>query len=258
MTELITEEEISEIREKARPSNEVNTFSGVTLKSGYRVWMVKEKINNKLMQAVMIQNVSSLKYVIRDALDNRNFNYSPEDFHLDIVIEYDAEFIAISILGDGYQSFKNDIFKMIFIKYIEIYDISTRIEIKISRQAIELMHKELEVNIPYMACGVLIGNIKGNILYAEKAVPIKNIKRITKTEFELDPAQHYDTWNNAEKDGKEIVATYYTQNSPAILSDSSRKTMEELPQAWIIVGNNGMKAYIWEDEIKTVRITEYH
>lgn len=256
MTKLITEEEISKIIEKARPPKDVNNFSGVTLKSGYRVWMVKEKINNKLTQAVIIQNYSSLIYATREALDNRNFCTGA--CHLDIVIENDAEFIARSILGDGYQSFKNDIFKMIFIKNIEIYDISTRIEIKISRQAIELMHKELEVNIPYMACGLLIGNIKGNIWYAEKAVPINNIKRITKTEFELDPAQHYDTWNNAAKDGKEIVAIYYTQNSPAALSDSSRKTMEKSPEAWIIIGNNGMKAYIWEDEIKTVRITEYH
>ncbi len=129
-------------------------------------------------------------------------------------------------------------------------------EIKISRRDIELIQAELESNKPYEACGVLIGNIDGSTALVEKAVPVANVKR-TRTSFELDPKEHYNAWNEAEKNGKEIVGVYHTHPvSSAYPSLWDRETMQNIPGVWVIAGADSMRAYVWEDGVKAVKVTE--
>lgn len=130
-------------------------------------------------------------------------------------------------------------------------------ELKISRRDIELIQTELEVNKPYEACGVLIGIINGSSALVEKALPVINSKR-TRRSFELDPKEHYKAWNEAEKSGKEIVGVYHTHPvSSPVPSLWDRETMENAPSVWLIVGADGMRAYVWDDGVKAVKITEY-
>jgi len=129
-------------------------------------------------------------------------------------------------------------------------------EIKISRKDIELIHAELEANKPYEACGVLIGTIKGSTALVEKALPVTNVKR-TRTSFELDPQQFYDAWNDSEKNGKEIVGVFHTHPvSSAVPSLWDRETMQNVPGVWVIAGADGMRAYVWENGVKPVKITK--
>ncbi len=129
-------------------------------------------------------------------------------------------------------------------------------ELKISRHDLELIQKELEASRPYEACGVLIGMIRdSSTAYAEKVQPITNVKR-TRTSFEFDSKQFYDVWNNAEKNGKEIVGVYHTHPvSSAKPSPWDKETMEYAPSVWLIAGADGMRAYIWNEGIKPVKIT---
>jgi len=130
-------------------------------------------------------------------------------------------------------------------------------EIRISRHDIEIILEELEKNKPYEACGVLVGTIVGSTALADKAVPIANAKR-TRRSFELDPREHYDAWNSADKEGKEIVGVYHTHPvSSAVPSFWDRETMENDPSVWVIAGADGARAYIWNEQIKPVKITEY-
>ncbi len=129
-------------------------------------------------------------------------------------------------------------------------------ELKISHHDIELIRSELEFNKPYEACGVLIGTISGSTVLVEKALPVTNSKR-TRRSFELDPKEHYDAWNEADKDGKEIVGVYHTHLvSSAVPSLWDRETMENEPSVWLIAGADGMRAYVWENGVKAVEITE--
>ncbi len=129
-------------------------------------------------------------------------------------------------------------------------------EIKISRRDIELIQAELESNKPYEACGVLIGNIDGSTALVEKAVPVANVKR-TRTSFELDPKEHYNAWNEAEKNGREIVGVYHTHPvSSAYPSLWDRETMQNIPGVWVIAGADSMRAYVWENGVKAVKVTE--
>jgi proteasome lid subunit RPN8/RPN11 len=129
-------------------------------------------------------------------------------------------------------------------------------ELKISRRDIELIQSELESNKPYEACGVLIGTITGSTAVVEKALPVINAKR-TRRSFELDPKEHYNAWNEAEKNGKEIVGVYHTHPvSSAVPSLWDRETMENEPSVWLIAGADGMRAYVWENGIKSVKIIE--
>jgi proteasome lid subunit RPN8/RPN11 len=128
-------------------------------------------------------------------------------------------------------------------------------ELKISRRDIELIQAELDASKPYEACGVLIGTIDGTTALVEKAMPITSVKR-TRTSFELDPKEHYNAWNVAEKSGKEIVGVYHTHPvSSAVPSLWDRETMQNVPGVWLIAGADGMRAYVWEDGVKAVKIT---
>ncbi|MCZ7393273.1 MAG: M67 family metallopeptidase [Candidatus Methanoperedens sp.] len=129
-------------------------------------------------------------------------------------------------------------------------------ELKIFRRDIELIQAELESNKPYEACGVLVGTINGSTALVEKALPVTNAKR-TRTSFELDPKRFYDAWNEAEKSGTEIVGVYHTHPvSSAVPSLWDRETMQNDTLVWLIAGADGMRAYVWENGIKTVKFSE--
>ncbi len=118
----------------------------------------------------------------------------------------------------------------------------------------ELIRSELEANKPYEACGVLIGIMNGSTAQVEKALPVKNARR-TRTSFELDPKEHYDAWNEACKNGREIVGIYHTHPvSPAFPSLWDRETMRDDASVWLIAGADGIRAYVWEEGIKAVKI----
>lgn len=126
-------------------------------------------------------------------------------------------------------------------------------ELKISSKDIERIQAELEFNKPYEACGVLIGSIDDST-YVEKIQPVTNVRRTT-TSFELDPMEHYKAWDEAEKNNKEIVGVYHTHpGSSAVPSLWDKKTMEMAPSIWLIAGTDGMRAYVWENGIKSVKI----
>ncbi|KCZ71755.1 putative metal-dependent protease of the PAD1/JAB1 superfamily [Candidatus Methanoperedens nitroreducens] len=130
-------------------------------------------------------------------------------------------------------------------------------EIKISHHDMALIQEELEANKPYEACGVLIGIINDSTAHVEKALPVTNVRR-TRTSFELDPKEHYDAWNDAEKKGKEIIGIYHTHPvSSAVPSLWDRETMENVTSVWLIAGADGMRAYIWDNGIKAIKIVEY-
>ncbi len=130
-------------------------------------------------------------------------------------------------------------------------------EIKILKKNITIIQTELEANKPYEACGVLIGTMVGSTALVEKALPITNSKRTVRS-FELDPKEHYDAWNDAEKNDKDIVGVYHTHPvSSAVPSQWDRETMQSDSSVWLIAGADGMLAYVWENGLKNVKITEY-
>lgn len=129
-------------------------------------------------------------------------------------------------------------------------------ELRISRKDTELIQVELEANRPYEACGVLIGTMDSSKALVEEARPVINSKR-TRTSFELDPQQFYVAWNDAESKGKEIVGIYHTHPvSSAVPSLWDRKTMEDVSLVWLIAGADGMRAYVWDSGMKSVKIVE--
>jgi proteasome lid subunit RPN8/RPN11 len=129
-------------------------------------------------------------------------------------------------------------------------------ELKIPRTELDLIKVELEENKPYEACGVLMGTTDGMTVHVEKARPIRNVKR-THRSFELDPKEHYTAWDEAGKNGKEIVGVYHTHPvTSAVPSLWDRETMQNDPSVWLIAGADGMRAYVWENGLKTVKIIE--
>jgi proteasome lid subunit RPN8/RPN11 len=130
-------------------------------------------------------------------------------------------------------------------------------EIKIFNRDLNTIRSELETHKPYEACGVLIGTLDGSTALVEKALPITNSKRTVRS-FELDPNEHYRAWNEAEKNGREIVGVYHTHPvSSAVPSLWDRETMQNDASVWLIAGADGMQVYVWDNGIKPVKLTEY-
>ena len=130
-------------------------------------------------------------------------------------------------------------------------------EIKILNKDVTAIQTELEANKPYEACGVLIGTMDGNTALVEKALPVTSSKR-TMRSFELDPKEHYEAWNEAEKNGKEIVGVYHTHPlSSANPSPWDMETMQSDASVWLIAGADEIRAYVWNNGIKPVKLTEY-
>jgi len=130
-------------------------------------------------------------------------------------------------------------------------------EIKIFNKDLNKIRSELEANKPYEACGVLIGTLDGSTALVEKALPITNSKRTVRS-FELDPKEHYDAWNEAWKSGKDVVGVYHTHPvSSANPSPWDVETMSSDTSVWLIAGADGMRAYVWDNGIKPLKITEY-
>jgi proteasome lid subunit RPN8/RPN11 len=129
-------------------------------------------------------------------------------------------------------------------------------ELRISRTELDLIQAELEENRPYEACGVLIGTIDGMTAHVEKARSIRNVKR-TDRSFEFDPKEHFNAWNEAGKNGKEIIGVYHTHPvSCAMPSLWDKETMQNDTSIWFIAGADGMRAYVWDNGLKTVKIIE--
>lgn len=130
-------------------------------------------------------------------------------------------------------------------------------EIKIFNKDLNTIRSELQANKPYEACGVLIGILDGSTALVEKALPITNSKR-TRRSFELDPKEHYNAWNEADKNEKEIIGVYHTHPvSSAVPSLWDRETMQNDPSVWLIAGADGMRAYVWHNGLKAVKLREY-
>lgn len=130
-------------------------------------------------------------------------------------------------------------------------------KIKILRCDFDLIQGELEANSPYEACGVLVGTINGDTAVVEKAIPITNSNRTARS-FELEPEEFYNAWNNAGKSGKEIVGVYHTHpRSSAVPSLWDRETMQNDPGVWLIAGSDGVKAYMWDDGVRAVKIVGF-
>lgn len=130
-------------------------------------------------------------------------------------------------------------------------------KIKILRCDFDLIQCELEANSPYEACGVLVGTINGDTAVVEKAIPITNSNRTARS-FELEPEEFYNAWNNAGKSGKEIVGVYHTHpRSSAVPSLWDRETMQNDPGVWLIAGSDGVKAYVWDNGVRAVKIVGF-
>ncbi len=128
-------------------------------------------------------------------------------------------------------------------------------ELRIPEKQLVLIQEELEINKPYEACGVIVGTLNGNAIQVKKILPVMNVKR-TRRSFELDPAQFYNAWNDAERNGMEIVGIYHTHpSSLAIPSLWDIETMENDSLVWLIAGVDGIKAYVWDDGVRSVDVT---
>ncbi len=127
-------------------------------------------------------------------------------------------------------------------------------ELVISKNDIDFIRNEFEVNKPYEACGVIIGNINDNIAYTKKVISITNIRR-TSASFELDPLGFFDAWNNADKNGDEIVGIYHTH--PFYLARPSSwdiETMRNDSYVWVIAGVDNIMGYILDGRADDMNI----
>lgn len=128
------------------------------------------------------------------------------------------------------------------------------IKIKISKKDLQFIKKEMDLNSPYEACGVLIGRMENNIAIVEQTIPMENTKK-SSSRFEIDAEQLYKIWDFADKNNKEIVGIYHSHPfSLAVPSLVDRPYMEYNPYPWLIIGIDGLKGYLLDNNNKIKKI----
>jgi proteasome lid subunit RPN8/RPN11 len=127
-------------------------------------------------------------------------------------------------------------------------------ELTILQQDLDFIQIQLETNKPYEACGVMIGTTSDTMVDVKRVIPITNVRR-TEVSFELDPQQFYDSWNDADKNGNEIVGVYHSHPfSSGTPSSWDISTMKNFPSVWLIAGVNGICGYVYDSGIENVKI----
>ena len=114
--------------------------------------------------------------------------------------------------------------------------------------------EEVSVICDAERCGVLLGCREGNRIIVREIVETRNSSN-RPTEFEIDPNELYKIWLEAEKKGLEIVAVFHTH--PFGLAVPSGRDIEGLKQTkmiWVIVGIDGVRAYIYRDKVEEIEV----
>ncbi len=89
---------------------------------------------------------------------------------------------------------------------------------------------------------------------------VRDIREIRNTStsphlFEMDVEELYKAWMDAEKIGLEVVAIFHTH--PLGIAKPSKYDISGLKQTgmiWVIIGLDGIKAYIYEKELKEIDV----
>ena len=124
------------------------------------------------------------------------------------------------------------------------------------RQFVPIRDEKEEVSMlqSYERCGVLIGIREDDVITVKEVVEIENIAD-SPFLFEMSPEGLYKAWMDAEKKGMDVVAVFHTH--PTGNARPSAFDLEGLKQTglpWVIVGIDGIKAFIYRDGVEEVEV----
>ncbi len=114
--------------------------------------------------------------------------------------------------------------------------------------------EEVSIICDVERCGVLLGHKNGDCIVVEEIVEVENASK-NPNEFEIDPYNLYEIWVDAEKRGLDIVAVFHTH--PFGLAKPSSLDVQGLKQTgmiWVIIGIDGVKAYIYRNRLEEVEV----
>ncbi len=114
--------------------------------------------------------------------------------------------------------------------------------------------EEVSIICDVERCGVLLGHKNGDCIVVEEIVEVENASK-NPNEFEIDPYNLYEIWVDAEKRGLDIVAVFHTH--PFGLAKPSSLDIQGLKQTgmiWVIIGIDGVKAYIYRNRLEEVEV----
>ena len=108
-------------------------------------------------------------------------------------------------------------------------------KLKISKKHLDRIIRESKAS-RIEICGLLLGNVEGDVGVVEEIRFGKNIKSST-VEFEIDPTDLYEVLTYAEKKGLEVVGMFHSHPASAKPSKLDLKGMQLWPIPWLIVSS---------------------
>jgi len=109
------------------------------------------------------------------------------------------------------------------------------LKLKISKEHLDRIIRESKAS-RIEICGLLLGNVEGDVGVVEEIRFGKNIKSST-VEFEIDPTDLYKILTYAEKKGLEVVGMFHSHPASAKPSKLDLKGMQLWPIPWLIVSS---------------------
>jgi len=114
--------------------------------------------------------------------------------------------------------------------------------------------EEVSMKIEMERCGVLIGEKRGEEVVVREIVEFEN-EAESPFFFEIKPETLYDAWLRAKRSGMEVVAIFHTH--PTGIGKISSRDVESLKNSgipWVIVGMDGIKAYLYDQGVKEIDV----
>ena len=111
-------------------------------------------------------------------------------------------------------------------------------------------------SLPNESCALLVSdNNKRKEISIIDIIPMKNSDLSVLT-FSIDPQELIDTYQEVEKQERQVVGIFHSHPAEPIPSSIDKKFMEINPVVWLIYSTttNESKAYIFEEKIKEVQL----
>ncbi|MEM4311589.1 MAG: M67 family metallopeptidase [Nitrososphaerales archaeon] len=125
---------------------------------------------------------------------------------------------------------------------------SSDYELIINEIDFKMLIEHAKRNYPFEACALLFGKIKGNTYRVNKVLLAENILN-SSVSFKIDENFLLNAYENAEKEGLDLVAIFHSHPALPYPSSLDKKFMALNPVPWVILSMPSLdfKAHIFKN-----------
>jgi len=129
-------------------------------------------------------------------------------------------------------------------------------QVVLTETQIRRLEKIAKDAMPFESCALLLGSVENSKVTVSDILQAKNRERSTVT-FQIDPAFIFKAYQQADREGKELVVIFHSHPAPPRPSPTDLHYMEVNPVVWLILSTitNKIEGHqLLEGETRSVKV----